>query len=107
LAPFFRELGNLLGSVRQRGIGRFREVSADRSVADVDIDRSLDALVAARAQLIGLDLIAYEAPLYQVLSMPGAVIAPRAQRQPTLPEPRHAAGLVRLGDLLGQLGRKP
>lgn len=56
-----------------------------------------DALRAARAQLIGLELIAYEAPLYQVLAVPGAM----APRQSTLlPEPRHAAGLVHLGDML-------
>ena len=38
------------GAVRRRGVGRFREVTADRSAADVDIDRSLDALVAARGR---------------------------------------------------------
>lgn len=78
-----------------------------------------DELGAAREQLIGLDLIAYEAPLYQVLAVPGAQIAQRAQRvhgQPATPPPpppplsppsaRNAAGLVSLGDLLGQLERR-
>ena len=65
-----------------------------------------DELDAARAQLIALDLIAYEAPLYQVLAVPGTAVSPRAQRQPVLPEPRHAAGLLRLGEVLASLGRK-
>jgi len=34
-------------------------------------------LAAARAELIGLDLIAYERPLYQVLSLETAVATPR------------------------------
>jgi Mg-chelatase subunit ChlD len=38
------------GPVRRRGIGRFREVSADVSTADIDLDRSLDALVASSAR---------------------------------------------------------
>lgn len=38
------------GAVRRRGIGRFREIAADRSMADVDLDRSLDALVASRGR---------------------------------------------------------
>ena len=67
-----------------------------------------DQLVAARAQLIGLDLIAYEAPLYQVLAMPGAAIARRlpATPPPVSPSARRADGLVRLGELLGQLERR-
>ncbi len=69
-----------------------------------------DELAAARAQLIGLDLIAYETPLYQVLAVPGTAIAQRAQQQAaSLPEPpsaRHTAGLVRLGDLLEQWERR-
>ena len=36
-------------------------------------DEDLDA---ARRQLVELDLIAYRAPLYQVLALPGAVAAP-------------------------------
>lgn len=38
------------GAVRRRGIGRFREVAADRSSADVDLDRSLDALITSRGR---------------------------------------------------------
>lgn len=63
-----------------------------------------DELVAARAQLMGADLIAYEAPLYQVLAVPGGAIARRALSHPTMPEPRHGAGLVRLGEVLESLG---
>lgn len=59
-----------------------------------------DELLAARAQLIGLDLIAYEAPLYQVLAIPGTPAPPEP------PSARNTAGLVRLGDLLAQLERR-
>lgn len=41
---------------------------------------------AARQQLIDLELIAYQAPLYQVLSLPGSVAAPR--RPAPRPAPR-------------------
>lgn len=36
-----------------------------------------EQFAAARRQLIELDLIAYRAPLYQVLALPGSVAAPR------------------------------
>jgi hypothetical protein len=75
-----------------------------------------DELVAARAQLVGLDLIAYVAPLYQVLGLPGAAAsAPRpASAKPAPPSApmsapppaRDASGPVSLGDLLGQLERR-
>ncbi|MBK7514808.1 MAG: hypothetical protein IPI51_04130 [Betaproteobacteria bacterium] len=54
-----------------------------------------EQFAAARQQLIDLDLIAYRAPLYQVLALPGTV-APRAgqhrrrHRRPAR-EPGHAA----------------
>ncbi|MBK8107097.1 MAG: hypothetical protein IPK42_16545 [Betaproteobacteria bacterium] len=38
----------------------------------------MSSSAAARQQLIDLDLIAYRAPLYQVLALPGTV-APRAR----------------------------
>ena len=41
---------------------------------------SSEALVAARAQLIQLELIAYQAPLYQVLALPAT--APRMPQVP-------------------------
>ncbi len=62
-------------------------------------------LVATRAQLIELDLIAYQAPLYQVLSLHEAV----PHKQPcrpvgvstTPPPPRHAsAAAVSLAQLI-------
>jgi hypothetical protein len=71
-----------------------------------------DELVAARAQLIALDLIAYEAPLYQVLGLPGVQArAPRpASAMPAPPSAppsaRDTSGPVSLGDLLSQLERR-
>ena len=42
-----------------------------------------EQFAAARQQLIGLDLIAYRSPLYQVLALPGTVAAQRpAPRAP-------------------------
>ncbi|MCD9624417.1 vWA domain-containing protein [Rhabdothermincola salaria] len=38
------------GPVRRRGVGRLREVPADRGTADLDLDRSLDALLSARSR---------------------------------------------------------
>ncbi len=46
---------------------------------------SEDELDSARRQLIELELIAYRTPLYQVLSLPGTVAAPR-------PTPRAPVG---------------
>jgi hypothetical protein len=48
---------------------------------------SVDELGAARAQLMALDLIAYQAPLYQVLSLTDAPLVPRAPHPPA-PTPR-------------------
>jgi hypothetical protein len=46
---------------------------------------SADEIGAARAQLMELDLIAYQAPLYQVLSLSdGQRVPPRAPRPPAL-----------------------
>jgi len=42
-----------------------------------------DEFAAARQQLIALELIAYRAPLFQVLALPGTVAAPRSV--PNLP----------------------
>ncbi len=44
------------GAVHHRGVARLREVSADRALADVDLDRSLDALVQAKALGVSPDL---------------------------------------------------
>jgi len=69
---------------------------------------STEELGAARAQLIALELIAYQAPLYQVLALPGTWVAPRtAPRVPAQAPVREAsAGLVSLAQLLDQMGRR-
>jgi len=72
---------------------------------------SADELGAARAQLVALDLIAYEAPLYQVLALSGTAPAARAAlgQAATLhipPSARDATGPVSLADLLDQLERR-
>ncbi len=69
------------------------------------LHQSEQELGAARAQLIELDLIAYQAPLYQVLALPGAPQAPRtAARAPSV---RNAnAQPVSLAQLLDQVQRR-
>jgi hypothetical protein len=67
---------------------------------------STEELAAARAQLTTLELIAYQAPLYQVLALPGSVprILSRAPAQESVCNP--GDGPVRLGQLLEQMGRR-
>ena len=66
---------------------------------------STEELGAARQQLIELELVAYQAPLYQVLAIPGTPVAPRTP--PASPAPTPAAGdtggPVSLAQLLEQL----
>ena len=64
---------------------------------------STEELAAARGQLIGLELIAYQAPLCQVLaiSVPAAVRA--APTSPAATSPRDSTGPVSVAQLLGQL----
>lgn len=75
-------------------------------------------LAAARQQLIELELVAYEAPLYQVLAIGAgtAVVSPAAastapastapaSTSPT-PTTRHSHVPLSLADLLGQLERR-
>ncbi|MGH2372007.1 MAG: hypothetical protein ACRDIC_00805 [bacterium] len=59
-------------------------------------------LVAARSQLIERDLIAYQAPLYQVLALPApASRRPLRQSAPALPRSgESSAGPVSLAQLL-------
>ena len=68
---------------------------------------STEELGAARQQLIDLDLLAYEAPLYQVLAIAGTTAAPRTASTPAAtaspPAGREAGGPVSLAQLLGQL----
>lgn len=60
-----------------------------------------EELVAARARLIELDLVAYEAPLYQVLALPGS--SPPASPSPSRCD---STGPVGIGELLAQLDRR-
>lgn len=63
---------------------------------------SPEALVAARAQLIDIELIAYQAPLYQVLALPGALPCLPAQARVG-----HASeGALSLAQLLEQMERR-
>jgi hypothetical protein len=63
---------------------------------------STGELGAARRQLIELDLIAYRAPLCQVLALPG-LIAPRTTSSAAAPAARDSGGPVSIAQLLGQL----
>jgi hypothetical protein len=63
---------------------------------------SPEELVAARAQLIDLDLIAYQAPLYQVLALPGT--RPRLPAQVRMGHARE--GALSLAQLLEQMERR-
>ena len=74
------------------------------------LHQSTEELGAARQQLIHLDLIAYRAPLYQVLALPGTTVAPRATSSATPSAPAPAAGdtggPLSLAQLLEQLERR-
>ena len=61
---------------------------------------SAQELEAARAQLVELELIAYAAPLYQVLALSGP--APSSPSSSS----HHSTGPVSVGDLLVQLERR-
>jgi hypothetical protein len=50
---------------------------------------SHEELVAARAQLIAIELLAYQAPLYQVLALPGT--PPRVPAQASVRNPSDGA----------------
>ena len=67
-----------------------------------------EELAAARAQLIEIELIAFQAPLYQVLALPGTRVAPRtAPSTPPQTSVREtSAGLVSMAQLLDQEGRR-
>jgi hypothetical protein len=54
---------------------------------------SADELGAARAQLMALDLIAYQPPLYQVLALTDAPLVRRAPAAPPRPRQTSAAPL--------------
>ena len=72
-----------------------------------------EELDAARRQLVELQLLAFEAPLYQVLAIcappvappPATSTSPAAAAVPAAAA-RHGAGPVSLAELLGQLERR-
>jgi hypothetical protein len=64
---------------------------------------STEELSAARQQLIELELVAYEAPLYQVLAIAGTTTAPRTASSSPPPPAVDTGGPVSLAQLLGQL----
>ena len=66
---------------------------------------STEELGAARQQLIELELLAYRAPLYQVLAIPGTTVAPRtASRSPSPASAAADTGApVSIAQLLEQL----
>jgi hypothetical protein len=70
----------------------------------------LDAeeLAAARAQLIKIELIAFQAPLYQVLALPGTRVAPCPVPSVPAQAPvrETGAGLVSMAQLLDQMERR-
>ena len=69
---------------------------------------STEQLDAARQQLIDLDLIAYRAPLYQVVALPGTTVASRATPSALAPAPAGdtTGGPVSLAQLLEQMERR-
>lgn len=69
---------------------------------------SAEELEAARQQLIALELIAYRAPLYQVLALPGTPLAARPTPSAPAPAPARArtGGPMSLAQLLDQMERR-
>jgi len=67
---------------------------------------SPEELITARQQLIDLELVAYQAPLYQVLAISGTV--PRTPTPAPVPAstPRSSNGPARLAQILDQMGRR-
>ena len=76
------------------------------------LHQSSEQLGAARQQLIDLDLIAYQAPLYQVLAIGGTRVAPRTPSPSPSPSPSpaptagYSGAAVSLAQLLGQLEQR-
>jgi hypothetical protein len=79
-----------------------------QSTLEARLHLSTEELVTARAQLINIELIAYQAPLYQVLALPGTRVTPRtAPSVPAQAQLRNSSdGLVSLAQLLDQMGHR-
>ena len=67
---------------------------------------STEELAAARQQLIDLELLAYQAPLYQVLAIPGTTVAARKAPSGPAAAACNTGGPVSLAQLLEQLERR-
>ena len=67
---------------------------------------SPEGLLAARQQLIDIELIAYQAPLYQVLAIAGTATRAPASIPTQAPEIRSSNGPARLAQILDQMGRR-
>jgi len=67
---------------------------------------SREELFAARQQLIDIELIAYQAPLYQVLAFPGATPRPPVSTPAQIPVTRSGDGPARLAQILDQMGHR-
>jgi len=67
---------------------------------------SHEEFVAARRQLMDIELIAYQAPLYQVLAFPGTAPRAPASTPAQAPETRSSNGPARLAQILDQMGRR-
>ena len=65
---------------------------------------SPEEFIAARQHLIDIELIAYQAPLYQVLAISGT--GPRPATPVPAPQPRSSNGPARLAQLLEQMGHR-
>ncbi len=67
-----------------------------------------EELAAARAPLIKIELIAFQAPLYQVLALPGTRVAPSTTPSVPAQAPvrETSAGLVSMAQLLDQVERR-
>jgi hypothetical protein len=67
---------------------------------------SIEELVAARAQLIKIELIAYQAPLYQVLAIPGTTPRMPPPVPAQAPLGHSSDSPVSLAQLLEQMGHR-
>jgi hypothetical protein len=67
---------------------------------------SPEELIAARQQLVELELVAYQVPLYQVLAIPGTVPRTAASTPAQARETRSSNGPARLAQILDQMGRR-